>query len=92
MLASLASCTLKSVEWVAGEHGAALKPFTVKVTGQKAPDQPNRVDVAHITIIGAFVDDAVLRPEIVAQAKSICTVSNTLNCAINVTLEAGGDA
>lgn len=84
LLASLAACILKSIQWSADQHKAALIPFTVRVDGTKSLDLPGRVEKMHITIIGLPVTDETLVEAIVKQAKSICTVSNTLNCEITI--------
>lgn len=87
LLASLAYCMVRSVEWAAKDHGAALHPFTVKVTGAKAPDLPGRIEVMDVTLIGDLVDDATTARQIAKLAKAICTVSNTLNCDVTVATE-----
>jgi uncharacterized OsmC-like protein len=92
LLASLAFCIVKSVIWAADQQAATLQPFIVKVTGAKAPDLPGRVEKMHITIIGTLVEDGSFAEKIVKQAKSICTVSNTLNCDVTVSTEPAADA
>ena len=37
LLASLAFCMVKSVEWAAKDQGETLLPFSVKVAGTKSP-------------------------------------------------------
>ena len=63
----------------------------VKVTGIKAPDLPGRVETMHITIIGTLAEDASLAARMVRQAKSVCTVSNTLNCEVTILTEPAAD-
>ena len=92
LIASLGSCIVKSVQWVARQRKIALNRFTVKVVGVKAPDLPGRVERMEVTIIGNPVEDAALVPGIVTQAKSICTVSNTLNCEVTVSVVAAASA
>ncbi|QCO55087.1 OsmC family protein [Pseudorhodobacter turbinis] len=92
LLASLAACILKSVQWAAGQQNAALQPFSVRVEGVKALDDPSRVGSIEITVLGRLVADEALIAPIVEQAKSICTVSNTLNCPVSVTTEVNADA
>lgn len=87
LLVSLAYCIVKSVELAAKTHKASLHPFAVKVTGTKALDLPGRVEQMNLTIIGDVVDDDATAEKIVKLAKSICTVSNTLNCAVTVATE-----
>ena len=91
LLVSLAYCIVKSVEWAAKDHKASLHPFAVKVTGTKALDLPGRVEQMDLTIIGDLVDDSVVAEKVVKRAKSICTVSNTLNCAVTVAMEPAAD-
>ena len=87
LLASLAFCMVKSVEWAAKDQGETLLPFSVKVAGTKAPDLPWGVEVMEVTLIGDLVENATATPQIAKLAKSICTVGNTLNCEISLTLE-----
>lgn len=91
LLVSLAYCIVKSVEWAAKDYKASLHPFAVKVTGTKALDLPGRVEQMDLTIIGDLVDDRAVAEKIVKLAKSICTVSNTLNCAVTVAREPAAD-
>ena len=87
MIASLGSCIVRSIEWVADQRNVALLPFAVKLVGHKAPELPGRVEKVEITILGTLVEDEALTPRIVKQANSICTVSNSLNCEISLTVE-----
>lgn len=87
LLASLSYCMVKSAEWAAHNQGASLLPFSVKVTGTKAPDLPGRIELIEVTLIGELVEDAATAQKIVKLAKEICTVSNTLNCEISVATE-----
>ena len=91
LLASLSYCIVKSVEWAAKDHKSSLHPFAVKVTGTKALDLPGRVEQMDIIIIGSLVDDSAVAVKIVKLAKSICTVSNTLNCSVSVSTEPAAD-
>ena len=87
LIASLGSCIVKSLQWAADQRKVALNPFSVKVVGIKAPDLPGRIEKMDVTIIGKPVGDDALVPRIVKQAKSICTVSNSLNCDVAITVE-----
>ena len=91
LLASLAYCIVVSIEWAASQNEATLQPFMVKVTGIKAPDLPGRIERMHVSIISAVVEDTLLAEKIVEQAKSICTVSNTLNCEVTILIETAPD-
>jgi uncharacterized OsmC-like protein len=80
LYASLAACLVLSVK------GAVIKMqlleqfegCTAEVTGDKAHDEPSRVETLHVAIkIGGHFSDAE-RQAIVKLAKQLCTVSNTL--------------
>ncbi|SNS98576.1 OsmC family protein [Tropicimonas sediminicola] len=85
LLASVGACIAKSLEIVAEER--PLPPFSVEVTGTKATDLPNRVGSIGIRVVGKLSDDADRSAELLRRAKSICTVSNTLNCEITLDLD-----
>lgn len=89
MLASLGACIVRSVEWAASQNKAELQPFQVKVTAVKSAELPGRLETAAVTVIGAPAADAELARKIVKQAKSYCTVSNSMNTGVTVSLEAG---
>lgn len=91
LLASLACCIVLSIEWAASQNKATLQPFMVKVTGLKAPNLPSRVEKMHVSIISKVVEDVFLTEKIIEQAKSICTVSNTLNCEVTISIETAAD-
>jgi uncharacterized OsmC-like protein len=86
MIASLGSCIVKSMVWSAGQHKAELRKFHVVVTAIKAADLPARVGKISLTLVGAFVDDEALAPTIIKQAKSVCTVSNSMTCDVEITM------
>ncbi|HAB36996.1 MAG TPA: hypothetical protein DCE52_03165 [Rhodobacteraceae bacterium] len=88
MLASLAYCIVVSVIWAAKDYDVTPHPFKVKVTGTKALNEPGRVAMIDITLIGVLVDDFAISTQIMNKAKAICTVSNTLNCDVNVSMDA----
>ncbi len=87
MLASLGACIVKSIEWVAAQKKTPLNPFCVEVTGIKAGDLPNRVETLTIRVDNRAVDDPDLAKSVITQAKSICTVSNSLNCDVILSAE-----
>ncbi len=87
LLASLGACIIKSVEWAANQKKANLNPYSVTVSGLKAGDLPNRIERLDIRVSTSLTEDPDLASEIVKQAKSICTVSNSLNCEVTLSLE-----
>ena len=60
------------------------RSFHVSAGGEKAIDMPGRLQSIHCVICGDLADDPQDAQRMVAQAKEICTVSNTLNCDIKV--------
>lgn len=89
LIASLGSCIIKSLQWSASQKNVPLYAFSVKLIGTKSTELPGRLESIDITIRGNLVEDKDLLPQIVKQAKSICTVSNTLNCLVTIAVEAG---
>lgn len=89
MLAALGACIVRSVEWTASRNKVQLPPFQVRVAGVGAPELPGRLETAEVTVIGRLAEDAALARQIAAQAKSSCTVSNSMNTAVTVVLEEG---
>jgi uncharacterized OsmC-like protein len=87
LIASLGSCIVKSMQWAASQNKVSLNPFMLKVVGTKAPVLPGRIEVMDITIMGRPIDEEELIPRIVEQTKAFCTVSNTLNCEVTITVE-----
>ena len=90
LLASLGACIAKSLEIAAGQRKLPLSPFTVEVAGNKATNLPNRLGVVEIRVVGQLAEDLDLSIALLRQAKSICTISNTLNCTINLDLDRPG--
>lgn len=84
-LASLGACIVMSIKWSTDQRKIVLNPFIIKVIGIKAFDIPNRIERINIEIIGNFIDNEDLITRIMRQAKSICTVSNSLSCVVNFT-------
>ncbi|WP_068115839.1 OsmC family protein [Tropicimonas marinistellae] len=90
LLLSLGACIAKSLKIVADQPQTHLSPFTVEVTGQKATDLPNRLGSVDIRVLGRLTDDAEKSAELLRKAKSICTVSNSMNCTIALELDRSG--
>lgn len=87
LIASLGSCIVKSMQWSANQNKVALNPFTLKLVGTKAPVLPGRIEVMDITILGQPIAEEDLIPRLVEQTKAYCTVSNTLNCEVTITVD-----
>lgn len=80
LYSSLAGCIVLSVRIAAGQLGLLdrLTSVAVDVTGDKAKDDPSRVERFRITvaIAGDFDDES--RSALIHAAETICTISNTL--------------
>ncbi len=80
LYASLAACIVLSARIAASRLGVAdkLEEVRVRVTGEKAHEEPSRIARFNIDIeLDGDLDNAA-RQRIVETAEEICTVSNTL--------------
>lgn len=87
LLYSLGSCIAISLQMAATSKKVTLQPFYVKVSSAKAEDLPNRFEDFKVSVDNLFIDDNELAKELLVKAKSLCTVSNTLNTKVEVCLE-----
>ena len=87
LLYSLGSCIAISLQMAAASKKVTLQPFFVKVSSAKAGDLPNRFENFKVSVDSGFIDDKELAKELLVKAKSLCTVSNTLNTKVELTLE-----
>ena len=87
LLYSLGSCIAISLQMAATSRKVTLNPFFVKVSSAKAADLPNRFENFKVSVANHIIDDKELAKELLAKAKSLCTVSNTLNTSVELTLE-----
>ncbi|RWK18898.1 MAG: OsmC family peroxiredoxin [Mesorhizobium sp.] len=83
LYASLAACMVLSARIAANRLGVAdrLGEVRADVTGEKAKDEPSRVETFNIRLEIAGDLDAPTRQRILEDAENICTVSNTLRAA-----------
>lgn len=86
LLYSLGSCIAISLQMAAKSKKAKLQPFHVKVSSEKATNLPSRFGVFTVSVSDDFIEDRLQAQQLLEKAKSICTVSNTLNAEINVVL------
>ncbi len=87
LLYSLGSCVALSLQGAAASKKTSLQPFHVTVSSEKARDLPFRFEDFKVHVSGKFVEDDVLARELLDKAKTLCTVSNTLNARISLTLD-----
>ncbi|RWD59776.1 MAG: OsmC family peroxiredoxin [Mesorhizobium sp.] len=83
LYASLAACMVLSARIAATRLGVAdrLGEVRADVSGEKAKDDPSRVETFTIRLTIAGDLDAAVKQRIVEDAETICTVSNTLRGA-----------
>ena len=83
LYASLAACMVLSARIAATRLGVAerLGEVRAQVGGEKAKDEPSRVETFNVRLEIAGDLDAATKERILADAEDICTVSNTLRGA-----------
>ena len=86
IMAALASCIAISLEMAAQERKVDPGKIDVEVNGTKARDLPHRFGGFSVTVYLADIEDQELAARRLKQAKQICTVSNTLNSEVSVSL------
>lgn len=85
LMASVGHCLVESIRIVAARQGQVLAPFAITVRAEKSLDLPGRLQSLKCTVSGPVLADPQAVPAIIAESKTICTISNTLNA--EVTLE-----
>jgi uncharacterized OsmC-like protein len=83
LYSSLAACVVLSARIAAGKLGVLdrLDEVEVDVSGDKAPDEPSRVERLHIAVAIRGDFDEATREALLHEAETICTISNTLKVA-----------
>ncbi|TPI11961.1 OsmC family protein [Mesorhizobium sp. B4-1-3] len=83
LYASLAACMVLSARIAATRLGVAdrLGEVRAEVTGDKAKDEPSRVETFTVRLEITGDLDVATKQRILADAEDICTVSNTLRRA-----------
>lgn len=87
LLYSIGSCIALSIQMAAAKKKIILQPFHVKVKSEKAEDLPSRFATFHVWVSDRLTEDKEQAKQLLKLAKSICTVSNTLNAEVNVSLD-----
>jgi len=81
-LFALGSCIAISLAIAAKQMNIMLNAFDVEVTSRKSEDLPGRFGSFQVKVSQNIIDDKKVHEELLSKAKSICTVSNTLNAEI----------
>lgn len=87
LLYSIGSCIALSIQMAAAKKRIILQPFHVKVKSEKAEDLPSRFATFHVWVSDRLTEDKKQAKQLLKLAKSLCTVSNTLNAEVNVSLD-----
>jgi uncharacterized OsmC-like protein len=84
LLIGAAACFAMSLEGARRAQGLAAAGFEVTAIGTKGPVAPSQLGALHLRVcIAGDIDPAAL-PGLVAAAKDLCTVTNTLGAAPTV--------
>lgn len=86
IMAALASCIGISLEMAAQSMKVDPGEIDIVINGSKALDLPNRFGSFTATVHLEKIDDEDLAARLLKHAKQICTVSNTLNAEVSVSL------
>ncbi len=86
IMAALASCIGISLEMAAQEMKVDPGAIEIVINGEKARDLPHRFSRFDVTVRLDDIEDQDLALRLLDQAKQICTVSNSLNSEVALTL------
>jgi uncharacterized OsmC-like protein len=78
LLVAAAACFALSVRSVVAARGLPKTPFEVIATGEKARDLPSRLGQISLVVVFDGAVDETHAAAIAAEAKRLCTVTNTL--------------
>jgi uncharacterized OsmC-like protein len=79
LLSAIGACMVLSIAIVAARDETALKPFFVEVRATKSEQPPSHFGQYQIRVSGELTTDRQVAEAIVKSAKSVCTISNSLN-------------
>ncbi|MFD0981099.1 OsmC family protein [Tropicimonas aquimaris] len=79
LLAAIGSCMVLSIGIVAGRDNFHPGAFHVEVRATKAAEPPSHFGAYEIRVSEGLAEDPDLRADIAKRAKSICTISNSVN-------------
>ena len=84
LLASVGACFAKSIDNVAQKQKLRVEEFIIQVKGFSSIDVPIRIAKISVLVSGGLFDKLGEKNQLLMEAKVICTVSNTLNCDIEL--------
>jgi putative redox protein len=86
IMAALASCIGLSLEMAAQQMNVEPGAIDIEINAAKALDLPNRFGSFDAVVQLEKVTDEKLANKLLKNAKEICTVSNTLNATVSLSL------
>ena len=92
LLLAAAGCFALSLEGARRAQGLAVATFAVTAIGTKVSDAPSQLGALHLRVRVAGALGAESFAGLVAAAKGMCTVTNTLGAAPTVDIEHGPDS
>lgn len=84
MISALGACLALSFHHAAQEMKIEVGTVSVEVSGKKAEDLPDRIGSYAATVSLDTMPDEAQCEELIKRAKARCTVSNSLNGAVNM--------
>ena len=88
LLSAIGACMVLSIGIVAARDATALNPFHVEVGATKSEQPPSHFGRYQVRVVGALVADPEVAEALAKRAKSICTISNSLNGEIVLSIDA----
>lgn len=89
IMAALASCIAISLEMAAQQMKVELGNIDIEIKAAKALDLPSRFGSFTAVVQLEKVREETLAARLLQHAKEMCTVSNTLNAEITLSLQGG---
>ncbi|MTI18060.1 OsmC family peroxiredoxin [Rhodobacteraceae bacterium RKSG542] len=87
IMAALASCVGVSLEMIARQKKIDLGDISIEVNAAKALDLPSRFGSFDVSVSMSAIEDKEQATQLLKQAKEMCTVSNTLNADVTLSLK-----
>ncbi len=87
LMSAIGACMVLSIGIVAARDGMQMGPFHVEVRAIKSEQPPNRFGHYEIRVHVALAADLQVAETITRRAKTICTISNSLNGEIALALD-----
>ncbi len=87
LLYSIASCMVLSLQMVAKRKKIEIQPFRFEVTAHKGGELPAHFAHYDIVLSRSVHDDQEVAKKLLKDAKSICTISNSMAGTFELSLE-----